>query len=161
MCFSFSPIRVTAEADRVVVDVAAHSLVLLIHLGFLVFMTTGTEILSEIARQMAFGAIHTVRSSVDREIVVEHRLGPCDVCGKMTGLTGRRESGRSMIRICRRIVIARMTAIAIPREVVALAMANLAIQGTVCSLQRESLIVVEGGAEPAIGRGTVAGFTVS
>ncbi len=114
MCFSFFPIRVTGVAGRVVVDVAAHSLVLLVHLGFFVFMTTGAEILPVIARQMAFGAIHIVRPAVDGEIVVEHRLGPRDVRGKMTELTGRRESGRRMIRVPGSIVITRMTAVAVP-----------------------------------------------
>jgi hypothetical protein len=94
------------------------------------------------------------------EIVVELSLRPCDVIRKMTGLAGRRESCDCMIGVDGRIVIAGVTAVAIPRQVVALAVAYLALETAVCSLQRPDLVVVERRAIPTVGRRSMTGLTI-
>ena len=101
-----------------------------------------------------------MRSTIDWETVVELSLCPRDVIGEMTCLAGRRESGGRVVGVGSRIVIASVATVAVLRQVVALAVADLAIESAVRALQRPDLVVVERRAKPSVSCRTVTGLAV-
>lgn len=151
----------TGVAGLAVIEVATDFFVFFIHFRLLVRVAIDTGELQHGGTAVAFGTVEfRVWSFFDREGVVELGLGPAHVIRQVAALAVRGKARRQVVRILGRVVLRRVAAEAIPGQVVALAVTDLAIEIVVSTLEREDVVVIEARAQPIVGLVAVAAGAV-
>lgn len=129
------PIGVTCVTSLAIEGITAHLAMLFIHSRFFMVVAIDAREVLEVAGEMAIGTRRVaVWSAVDGECVVELCLCPCDVSREMTRFAGCWEPGRGMVRVSRSVIVTRVATVAISGQVVSLTVADLTIEGAVCTL---------------------------
>jgi hypothetical protein len=124
-------------------------------------MAVDARKLLKIIGRVTIGAYQTrMFSRLDRKIVDEDSLRPGGMGRVMTGVAGRGKSGCLVVGIGRVIVVSCVTTVAILGQVIALAVASVAIEGLMGTLERPVLGMIDVGILPAAGSVTVAGHAI-
>jgi len=143
------------------VGVAADIAVVRIRRASTVGMTINTGELVVIRSQVAIRAFETcMPSGFDREVMVKNGLRPDGVSRAMTVIAARRKTRSLMVRIGRIVIIRRVTTIAVLRQVIAFAVAGVAVKALMGTLQRPELGMIDSRTTPTIGSVSMADHAI-